>query len=66
MNHYSLWLLLLVGSVLPGRGQALDSTFQPPTLLNQNQNTAAGVLALTAQADGKALVAGDFQAAGAC
>jgi uncharacterized delta-60 repeat protein len=60
MKHYYWLLVLLVGRALAGWAQTLDPTFQPTTLFNQS--SAVRVLALAAQADGKTLVAGDFQA----
>jgi uncharacterized delta-60 repeat protein len=61
MKHYYLFWLLL-GLILPGHAQSLDPAFQPTALFNQSAN--AVVVALAAQADGKVLAAGNFQAAG--
>ena len=60
MKHYYWLVLLLCSSAILGQAQTLDPTFQPTTLLNQSP--AVRVLALVAQADGKSLVAGNFQA----
>jgi uncharacterized delta-60 repeat protein len=55
-----LLLVLLVSLAWVGHAQTLDPTFQPTTLFNQGPTVR--VLALAAQADGKSLVAGNFQA----
>ena len=62
MKHLYFFLLAFLSLAGPAPAQTLDPTLQPTTLLNHDEHVQ--VLALAAQADGKALVAGNFQVVG--